>query len=90
MAHFSKESKKGKPKATEYLEDKDVDVETQLRTIIREALNSPDCNKYTNLCQQVNSKQGMAAAEEWIFTQCATNGIAVQTAMSDYDSSLAE
>jgi hypothetical protein len=66
------------------------EVEVQLRAAIREELDSPNCSKLKNLCAQLGSQQGRAAAEEWIFTQCATYGLAVQTAMSDYDSSLGE
>lgn len=68
----------------------DEEIEVQLRAEIRAQLADPNCRKLRNLCAQLDSAQGRAAAEEWIFTQCATYGIAVQTAMSDYDSSLGE
>lgn len=64
--------------------------ELELKAAIREELTHPSCAKLPNLCKQIADRQGMAAAEEYIYTQCATYGIAVQTAMSDYDSSLGE
>lgn len=68
----------------------DEKVKEQLRASIREELDSPNCKKLKNLCAQLDTEQGRETAEEWIFTQCATYGLAVQTAMSDYDSSLGE
>lgn len=65
-------------------------AEIELRALIRKELTDPSCAKLPNLCEQIASAQGREAAEEYIFTQCATYGIAVQTAMSDYDSSLGE
>lgn len=65
-------------------------IEEQLRKEIRKELRSPNCKKLPNLCAVIDTEQGFNTAEEWIFTQCATYGIAVQTAMSDYDSALTE
>ncbi len=67
-----------------------TEVEEQLRAAIREELNHPSCAKLPRLCAQIATEQGRNTAEEWIFTQCATYSLAVQTAMSDYDSSLGE
>jgi hypothetical protein len=66
------------------------ELEEQLRAAIREELNAPTCAKLPRLCAQIGTDQGFNTAEEWIFTMCATYGIGVQTAMSEYDSSLGE
>lgn len=68
----------------------DNNLENELRAEIRKELNGHDCKKLTNLCAQLDTAEGRATAEEWIFIQCATYGLAVQTAMSDYESSLTE
>jgi len=70
--------------------DTTINIEKLLRAEIRKELDGPDCKKLENLCAVLDTEQGFNAAEEWIFIQCATYGLAVQTAMSDYDSSLTE
>lgn len=68
------------------------EIEVQLRAAIKAHLDKMDheCGIWPNLCEQVRTPQGREVAEGVLFNMCATDGVAVQTAMSTYDSLLGE
>jgi hypothetical protein len=65
-------------------------AEAELRTEIRTQLGSNECKKLKNLHAILDTKESRELAMEYIYIQAATYGVSVQTAMSNYDSSLGE
>jgi hypothetical protein len=62
--------------------------ESELRKLINQHLQQCDATILPTLKEKISTPEGMQTVGEMVYNICSTEGVSVQTAMSQLDSSL--